>query len=814
MSRFPFAMLGALGVAFAGRPLLGQTVRVEPVAPRPILGFGAAVAVSGDQILVGRPGSVAGFPMPAAQQGGVHVFARAPEGWTETGMFSSHDGTVGDGFGSALATRGNWVLVGAPAAGDHRGAAYLFERTGTTWTERAKLALPDGAPGDAFGATVALDEGVAFVAATARAKTGAVYLFRRAADGSWSLADSLRAGGLTEGGRFGTTLALEGTTLLIGAPGGAPGGFLGGGPPPVQGRVFAYQRDASGGWSLTGTIAAGDSAAGGFGTAALVRGATVFVGAPGADQGRGAVLSFRRESNEWNERGRLVPQAPSRGAAFGGTVAAAGTDLLVGAPGEGNGAGAVHVFQQQGDGWVETQVLTAPNVGLGTLLGSAIAGSTTLAVIGGPYADFFEGKGFVFTRGTDGHWIEQSTIADHTPGFKALTGEERRCTAETIEGFSCADVDLVSFLPTSDLGAKRGIMVNDLWGWTDPASQREFVILGRFDGTSFVEVTDPAHPVYLGDLPLHAGAVPNLWRDIKTYRNHAFIVADGAGPHGMQVFDLAQLLTVRGAPVTFSETAHYDKIASAHNIVINEESGFAYAVGGSMGGETCGGALHMIDIRNPREPRFAGCYADPATGRARTGYTHDAQCVTYRGPDSRYKGREICFNASETALGIADVTEKNQPKALSSASYPNVAYSHQGWLSEDQKYFFLDDELDELSGTVAKTRTLVWDVTDLQDPVLLTEFLGATEASDHNLYVKDHYMYQSNYVAGLRVVDVRDPAHPVEVGHFDTVPYGENTPGFAGSWSNYPYFKSGVIAVSSMREGLFLVRYRPRTPIP
>jgi choice-of-anchor B domain-containing protein len=300
---------------------------------------------------------------------------------------------------------------------------------------------------------------------------------------------------------------------------------------------------------------------------------------------------------------------------------------------------------------------------------------------------------------------------------------------------------------------------------------------------------------------------------MKVYKNHAFIVADGSGPHGMQVFDLTQLRNVT-TPQTFQETAHYDQIASAHNIVINEATGFAYPVGNSMGGTTCGGALHMVDVREPARPKFAGCFADPSLGMQRTGYTHDAQCVVYQGPDQRYHGRELCFTASEIALGIADVTDKANPKAISTAAYPNVAYAHQGWLSDDHRYFFLDDEGDELAGTAPKTRTVVFDLTDLEDPVVAKEFYGNTAASDHNLYVKGRYMYQSNYVAGLRVVDVSDPVNPVEVGHFDTVPVGENLPGFSGSWSNYPYFKSGVVAATSMREGLFLVRYQPSTVVP
>ena len=129
-------------------------------------------------------------------------------------------------------------------------------------------------------------------------------------------------------------------------------------------------------------------------------------------------------------------------------------------------------------------------------------------------------------------------------------------------------------------------------------------------------------------------------------------------------------------------------------------------------------------------------------------------------------------------------------------------------LTEDHRWFFLDDELDELQGKVSRTRTLVWDVSDLDDPQLVTEFLGTTEASDHNLYIRGTTMYQSNYQAGLRVIDISDPANPREVGYFDTVPYGENTAGFGGSWSNYPYFPSGTIIVTSGNEGLFILKKR------
>jgi choice-of-anchor B domain-containing protein len=218
-------------------------------------------------------------------------------------------------------------------------------------------------------------------------------------------------------------------------------------------------------------------------------------------------------------------------------------------------------------------------------------------------------------------------------------------------------------------------------------------------------------------------------------------------------------------------------------------------------------------VREPKNPKFAGCFADARTGQARTGYSHDAQCIKYRGPDEQYRDHEICFGANESALSIADVTDKKKPVPIATAAYPNVAYLHQGWVSDDHRYLFMNDEGDELAGSVPRTRTLIWDITDLDDPILVKEYLGETSATDHNLYVHGNYVYESNYVSGLRILDISDPTNPKEVGHFDTVPWGDDVPGFAGSWSNYPYFKSGIVVVTSMREGMFILRFRGSRPV-
>ncbi|RMF60909.1 MAG: choice-of-anchor B family protein, partial [Bacteroidetes bacterium] len=374
-------------------------------------------------------------------------------------------------------------------------------------------------------------------------------------------------------------------------------------------------------------------------------------------------------------------------------------------------------------------------------------------------------------------------------GLQAITGNEVVCTGGQAAGFACNQVNLLSFLPIADIGGQSGVNLNDIWGWTDPASGREFAIVGRTDGTAFVEVTDPVNPVYLGSLPLHAGAQPSIWRDMKVYANHAFIVADGAGAHGLQVFDLTRLLNVENPPVIFTEDAHYDAFGSAHNIVINEDTGFAYAVGLSSGGTTCGGGFHAIDIRDPLQPTFAGCFADYNTRR---GYTHDAQCVVYHGPDAEHQGKELCFGSNEDKVSIIDMTDKALPRVIANASYPNAAYTHQGWLTEDHRYLIVDDELDELQGRTGGTRTLIWDVTDLDDPQLVSEYLAPRASIDHNQYVKGHYVFQAHYTSGLRILDIADLDVPREVAFFDTYTPGDGT-GFQGAWSVYPYFPSGTI---------------------
>ena len=363
----------------------------------------------------------------------------------------------------------------------------------------------------------------------------------------------------------------------------------------------------------------------------------------------------------------------------------------------------------------------------------------------------------------------------------------------------CNNVSLLAHVTPGNMGQATGL--NDIWGWSDDESDLEVVLSGWSDGVSVIDVTNPGNPMYIALIPKTPGTNRSTWRDIKVYGHYAFITAEpgsGSGstpiPHGIQIVDLSVLRGHTGPRVVLTPVTTYTEVNFAHNIVINEEAGFAYAVG-SSGGESCGGGLHAIDIRNPEVPAFAGCISDVRTAR---GYTHDAQCVVYRGPDLDHSGKEVCFAANENAVSIVDVTDKANPEYLGIASYATSQYVHQAWLSEDPRFLFQNDELDEfrLPNLITHTRTMIWDVADLEDPVLVKEFFAANTSIDHNLYVKGNFMYQSNYIDGLRVLDVSDPSSITETAFFDSHPISF-TSVWDGSWSNYPFLRSGAVAINS-----------------
>ena len=379
-----------------------------------------------------------------------------------------------------------------------------------------------------------------------------------------------------------------------------------------------------------------------------------------------------------------------------------------------------------------------------------------------------------------------------------ISAEVTPCENGFAGEYPCSNYALVNRISLANLGTN---FANDNWGWTDPVSGKEYVLQGLRNGVAFLDISDPSAMRYIGKLP--TASEESIWRDIKVYSNHAYVVSEANG-HGLQVFDLTRLRDQTEFQ-TFTADAVLNSFSRAHNIAINESTGFAYVIGARANGVAyySGGPV-FIDINSPAMPQEIGGYGESS-------YTHDAHIVTYQGPDPDYQDREILFGSNSDGgennkVVVVDVTDKSEPRLISQTTYGNGGYTHQGWVDPDQRFFYLGDELDEIRyGN--NTRTLVFDMSDLDNPVLHYTYDGVTAAIDHNAYVKDNSLFISNYTAGFREIDVSGilEGQMQEVGFFDTYPANNNA-SFDGVWNVYPFFESGLIAISDSDRGLFLVQ--------
>lgn len=362
--------------------------------------------------------------------------------------------------------------------------------------------------------------------------------------------------------------------------------------------------------------------------------------------------------------------------------------------------------------------------------------------------------------------------------------------------FESQNVRLMSWLPLN-LFPGNHTSGNTCWGYVSP-SGREYALMGLQRGTGIVEVTDPVNPVIIDVVT----GPTSTWRDMKVIGDYAYAVSEGGW--GIQVIDLRR---VDEGIVRHVGNIQQNGHTSTHTIASNTDSGFLYLCGARVGND----GLVAVSTANPENPTIVGAWSGM--------YVHEAQVVTYHtGP---YAGREIAFcysgnlpsGFSNGGLRIIDVTDKSNMHLIGQMFWPNTGYSHQGWLSEDRKFIYLNDELDEQNFGFT-TRTHVVNVEDLTNPYYVGFFTNGNTAIDHNLYVVGTRIYQANYRSGLQIYDTAAPGatpeQPVRIGFFDTYP-GSDAAQFNGAWNNYPFFPSGNILISDIERGLFVVRYDTET---
>lgn len=356
--------------------------------------------------------------------------------------------------------------------------------------------------------------------------------------------------------------------------------------------------------------------------------------------------------------------------------------------------------------------------------------------------------------------------------------------------FASDGVALMSWFPvnTFDQGGAANTNGNDCWGYVTQLG-REIAIIGLSDGTGFVDVSDPANSQIIAFLP----GPESLWRNVKTYSHYCYAVSEGGG--GIQVFDLAN---IDNGVVTQLPSVTTGGGTSTHTMIINEQTGYLYRMGGGSNG------VRIYSLANPASPSFVGQWQDK--------YTHDGFVLSYTtGP---YAGKEIFFACgglnngfAATGLDIIDVTNKAAPVVLGSLQYPQAAYCHQAWITQDRKHIYINDEIDEANFGLLNVGRIV-NVENLAAPTLVGTYTTGLTSVDHNLYVKGNILFCSNYKTGLQVFEVSNQLAPQRVAWFDTYPDADAT-GYAGLWSNYPYFPSGTIIGSDIERGLFVWRLAP-----
>ncbi|KFA70586.1 hypothetical protein S40285_04709 [Stachybotrys chlorohalonatus IBT 40285] len=427
---------------------------------------------------------------------------------------------------------------------------------------------------------------------------------------------------------------------------------------------------------------------------------------------------------------------------------------------------------------------------------------------------------------------------------KCVDGVAAAVPGNPLLTFRCRNMDLYDFINHATLGSSNGypeshapdgsqfLTGSSSWGWTDPESGREFIADGMYDGTALIEILPEGRMLQLGFLPCPVPVASRaLWKEIRGYKNFMLIGSE-LGGHGVQIFDMSKLLTIdpATAPVRFDivadVTGHFMDLeeGSSHNVVVNEEAGYAVAVGSRPVNRGCRGGPIFFDISDPSNPTRLGC-------NGADGYTHDAQCLIYRGPDERFVGRDICYGYNEDSLTIYDVTNKVNSTILSITSYEGATYTHQGWVldKEWQQYLVMDDEIDELesAGPAADKYpvTYIWDISDLTAPKQTGLYKGTVRATDHNQYIHGDLNIQSNYMAGVRVYDISSiPEDPTgnsvcEIAYFDIYPEDDSEPGggiadMYGTWSSYYFEGSGYTFVNTIERGAYLVKMTRREKCP
>ncbi|MFC6440816.1 choice-of-anchor B family protein [Bowmanella sp. JS7-9] len=435
-----------------------------------------------------------------------------------------------------------------------------------------------------------------------------------------------------------------------------------------------------------------------------------------------------------------------------------------------------------------------------------VTNPTYLLGVPAEFADVLSRAGFTVIR--DQQYTHE--VAPTLAGKQQSAITSATCSGGMAGEYPCDNVDLVAHLPLSAFAGSPSA-ANDIWGHVDLNTGIEYALIGLRNGTSVVSLQDPNNPVVVGSV----SGDNTVWRDIKVYQYYdaeqlrwmayAYVTADSASD-GLVTIDLNNL------PDSIELVDRNTHFASAHNVYI---SNVDYSTNSPLnpdpaqliiaGANQFRGAHYSFSLATPSAPTVG---FTPGTTTAND-YSHDVSSVLIT--DSRAQqcpandnGCSVLLDFNESTFNLWDMTAPEAHSKLSSTTYNQAEYVHSGWWSEDKHYIFVHDELDE-SRRGLNTTLRIFDISDLQDPELAGIWTGPTAAIDHNGFVRGNKYYMSNYERGLTILDISQPSNPLEAGFFDTFPTRTSN-NFNGAWGVYPYLPSGLILISDINRGLFVLR--------
>ncbi|MBK8967864.1 MAG: choice-of-anchor B family protein [Saprospiraceae bacterium] len=311
-----------------------------------------------------------------------------------------------------------------------------------------------------------------------------------------------------------------------------------------------------------------------------------------------------------------------------------------------------------------------------------------------------------------------------------------------------------------------GQSVANVWGYA--ANGREYALVGASQGLIIVDITNPDAPQQIVQIP----GPNNLWKEIKTYRQYAYIVSEGG--QGVQVIDMSNL-PAPNLPYHYytGDGPIQGQLGKIHALHIDVASGFLYAYGGNL---FSGGAKILNLNGDPYNPKYAGKFDQ-------LGYIHDG----FVDNDTLYAA-----HIYQGLFSVVDLHDKSNPNLIETQNTPNN-FTHNTWPSDNRKTLFTTDETNN-------SYLAAYDISNLDNITLLDKIQSnpGSNSAVHNTHILGNFAVTAWYKDGFTIVDITRPDNLVQVGNYDTYPNRSGS-GYDGCWGVYPYFPSGNILASTIR---------------